>query len=85
MERESDELLHTVLVTRYGPRTSCQRKRLSFRSQTVNLQLTYCILRFTLLWTIKTEFPSYTTVTSMIEIEIPSLTIVIKIVIKFVS
>ena len=26
VQEESDELSYTVLVTRYGPRTSCQRK-----------------------------------------------------------
>ena len=29
-EKESDRLLHTVSVARYGPRTSCQRKRLRY-------------------------------------------------------
>ena len=32
-ETESEELLYTVLVARYGPRTSCQRKGLKVRSR----------------------------------------------------
>ena len=34
VRRESDELLCTVLVTRYGPRTSCQRKGFNLFSRT---------------------------------------------------
>ena len=29
VEKESDELLYIGLVTRYGPQTNCQRKRLN--------------------------------------------------------